>query len=169
MVVIVILLIILMVMYVITILIAVANISLHLVFKDLCTMAGVLVMILCGFVAINTVLLITSLTYSYTNNGSENTVVCAVFASVLYFLITVYQALKLVIQFQFAYLMYKSLKLRSQDTIDKRRLMIKFLIFCLVSSVFCYLAVVLIDLAVTGKFYSKRDSFIYLFYLFLFV
>jgi len=154
-----------MVTYVTTILVAVANISLHLVFKDLRTMVGVLVMILCGFVAINTVLLITSLTYSYTNNGSENTVVCAVFASVLYFLITVYQGLKLVIQFQFAYyLMYKSLKLRSQDTIDKRRLMIKFLIFCLVSSVFCYLAAVLIDLAVTGKFYGNFTLTMFLYF-----
>ena len=77
----------------------------------------------------------------------------------LYYLILVYQANKVVIQFQFAYLMYKIYQLQSQDTIDKRRLMINFVIFALVSSILCFLSAILIDLAVTGKFYSKRDSF----------
>ncbi|XP_065911484.1 uncharacterized protein [Dysidea avara] len=150
--------IILMVIYVATILVAIINIILHLVFKELRTMAGVLVMMLCSIVIMTTVVLIISLTYSFIKDGSENSTACVVSASMLYYLILVYQANKVVIQFQFAYLMYKSYQLQSQDTIDKRRLMINFVIFALVSSILCFLSAILIDLAVTGKFYSKRDS-----------
>ena len=150
--------IILMVIYVATILVATINIILHLVFKELRTMAGVLVMMLCSIVIMTTVVLIISLTYGFIKDGSENSTACVVSASMLYYLILVYQANKVVIQFQFAYLMYKSYQLQSQDTIDKRRLMINFVIFALVSSILCFLSAILIDLAVTGKFYSKRDS-----------
>ena len=148
----------LIVVYVITILVAIANITLHLVFKELRTMAGVLVMALCGVVIMVISVAIMSLIDSFIKDGHENLTVCVVSASMLFYLTLVIQAVKLIIQFQFAYLMYKSYKLQSQDTIDERRLMIKFVIFILVSSIMCFLLAILIDLAVTGKFYSKRDS-----------
>ena len=149
---------ILIVIYVITILVATGNITLHLVFKELRTIAGVLVMALCGIVIVVTIVAITSLTYSFIKDGCENLTTCVVLASVLFYLTLVYQASKLDIQFHFAYLMYKSYKLQSQSTIDKKHLMIKFVIFAFTSSTLCFLSAVLIDLAVTGRFYSNRDS-----------
>ena len=148
----------LIVVYVITILVAIANITLHVVFKALRTMAGVLVMALCGVVIIVVSVAIMSLTDSYIKDGHENLTVCVVSASMLFYLTLVIQAVKLIIQFQFAYLMYKSYRLQLQDTIAKRRLLIKFVIFILVSSILCFLLAIIIDLAVTGKFYSKKDS-----------
>ena len=135
-----------------TILVAVANISLHLMFKKLRTMAGVLVIILCGIVIVAVSI---SLIYNIINDGSENPTACKVLTSILSYFTLLYQAIKLVILFQFADLMYKSYKLQSQDTTDKRRLLIKFVIFVLVSSILCFLSAILIDLAVTD---SKKDS-----------
>ena len=149
---------ILMVILAITILVAVANVTLHLMVKELHTMTGVLVTMLCGIVIVVATVSITTLTYSFMNDGSEHPTACVVFASVLSYLTLLYQAIKLVILFQFAYLMYKSYKLHSQDTIDKRCLLIKFVIFALASSMLCLLLAILIDFAVTGKFYSNRGS-----------
>ena len=149
--------IILMVIFVISILVAIANITLHLVFKELRTMVGVLVMAMCCVVIVATIIPIISVIYSFINDGRENPTACVVLVSMFIYLILVKLALKLIIQFQFAYLMYKSYKLQSQDTIDKRRLMLKFGIFALTLPMLCLLLAILIDLAVTGQFYSKRD------------
>ena len=151
----------LMTIFVIIILVSIANITLHVVFKELRTTAGVLVMMLCSIMIVYAIVSITSLTYSFISGGSENPIACVVLASMLYYVTLIYQANKLVILFQFAYLMYKSYKLQSQDTIDKRCLMIKFVIFILLSSILCYLLAIIIDFAVTGKFYSQRDSLCY--------
>jgi len=149
----------LMVILVLISLVVVANITLHLMFKELCTAAGVLVMILCGITIAITIVSSIYLTYGFIiNDVNENPTACAVLTSMLFYAILVYQATKLVILFQFAYLMYKSYRLQSQDTIDKRCLLIKFVIFALVLSTLCFLSAVLIDLAVHGTFYSHRES-----------
>ena len=149
---------ILMVIFVITILVAIANITIHLVFKEMRTMAGVLVMAMCSVMIMVMIVSIIFLTYSFINDGSEDPTACVVFNSILFYLILMYQESKLIIQFKFAYFMYKSYKIQSQDAIDKRRMMIKFVIFGLMLSMLCFLSAILIDLAVTGQFYSKRDS-----------
>ena len=98
---------ILIVIYVITILVSIANITLHLVFKELRTMAGVLVLILCSVVIMIIIVSIIFLTYSFINDGSEDPTACVVLTSILFYLILMYQASKLIIQFQFAYFMYR--------------------------------------------------------------
>ena len=150
--------IILMVIYLITVLIAFANITLHVVFKELRTMAGVLAMAMCSVMIMVMIVSIIFLTYSFINDGIEDPTACVVLTSTLFYLILMYQASKLIIQFQFAYFMYKSYKLQPQDTIDKRCMMMKFVIFGLTLSMLCLLSAIVIDLAVTGQFYSKRNS-----------
>jgi len=150
----------LMVILVITFLVVVANITLHLMFKELHTVAGVLVIIMCGTAIAVTIISSSYLIYGFIiNTGNEKPTACVVLTSMLYYVIEVYLSTKLVILFQFAYLMYKSYRLQSQDTIDKRCLLFKYVIFVLVSSIVCFLSAVLIDLAVNGMVYSNRDSF----------
>jgi len=149
---------ILLVVLIITILVAVANVTLHLMVKELHTMTGVLVTMLCGIVIVVATVSTTTLIYSFMNDGSEHPTACVVSISMLTYLTLLYQAIKLVILFHFAYLMYKSYKLHSQDTIDKRCLLIKFIIFVVASSILCFLLILLVDLAITGKFYGNRDS-----------
>ena len=96
--------IILMVMFFITILEAIANITLHLVFKELRTMVGVLVMAMCSVIIVATIVPIISVIYSFINDGHENPTACVVLVSMFIYLILVKLALKLIIQFQFAYL-----------------------------------------------------------------
>jgi len=79
-----------------------------------------------------------------------------VLTAMLYYVI--YQATKLVILFQFAYLMHKSYKIQSQDIKNyKGCFKINFVIFALMLSALCFLAAVLIDFAITGKFFSNRE------------
>jgi len=149
----------LMVILVIIFLVAAANITLHLIFKELRTITGVLVMIMCGIMIVITIISSLYLTYGFINNDrNSNPTACAVLTSMLFYAILVYQATKLVILFQFVYLMYKSYRLQSQDTIDKRCWLIKSVIFVLVLSIVCFLSAVLIDLAVNGTFYSNNGS-----------
>ena len=147
-----------MVIIVVTILVAIVNITLHLVFKELCTMAGAMIMILCGTMILVLIASIISLTYGFISDGREKPTTCVVLTSMRYYVALVYQIVKLIYQFQFAYLMYKSYKLQSQGTIDKRRWMMKFVIFALTLSMLCFLLAILIDFVVTGEVYSKRDS-----------
>ena len=149
---------ILIVISVITSLVVIANITLHLVFKELCTIVGIMIMILCGTMIVLTSISITSLIYGFISDGRENPTTCVVLTSIRFYVTLVYQTVKLVILFQFAYFMYKSYKLQSQDMIDKRSTVIKFVIFALTLSMLCFLSAIIIDLAVTGQFYSKRDS-----------
>ena len=76
--------------------------------------------ILCSTMVVLTIVSIISLTYGFISDGRENPTACVVLTSMRYYVTLVYQTVKLVILFQFAYLMYKSYKLQSQDTIGKK-------------------------------------------------
>jgi len=82
-----------MIIYSITILVAIANITLHLIVKDLCTISGILTIILCISVSGTTTMAMGSLTVIYANNIS---VVCAILFNLLHALAIVTGATKLI-------------------------------------------------------------------------
>ena len=98
--------IILVVLDAITILIAVANITLHLLIKELRTVSGILIMMMCGSVVLVTIVSFVSFTYSYVAEEEQYNSVCIVFINLSYYILFVYQAIKLGILFHFTYLMY---------------------------------------------------------------
>ena len=146
-----------MIIYFITILVAIANIALHMVIKDLRTTSGVLVIILCIIVVVFTFIamgIITGIIYV-----DNITVACAVLANCVYGLLFVYQATKLSILYQFAYLMYQSYKLKGKQEENIKKSVLKYIIFIIGSSFVCSLLALLIDIGVNGRIYSGMERY----------
>ena len=103
---------ILMILYSTTSSVAISNITLHLLIKDLRTIAGMLLMLLCASVIIIYIAVMGYLTDAYIN---ETAVVLEIVLENIFFLmLIVYQAIKLTILYHFVYLMYLSYKLVSK-------------------------------------------------------
>ena len=145
-----------MIIYSITILIAIANITLHMAIKDLRTTSGILVIVLCISVIGSTTMAMGSLTVIYANNI---TVVCAILINFLYELAFVYQATKLSILYRFAYAMHKSYKLKQNQEEKKGKCVLKYIIFIIGSSIACSLLALAIDIGVNGRIYSGLERY----------
>ena len=139
----------------ITVLIAVAIIMLHLLIKELLTVSGILIMMLCGSLVLSTIVTFASLTYGYIAEEEQNNSVCIALVNLSFYMLFVYQAIKLGILFHFTYLMYKSFKaISSDETENKQCTLIKYSTFVLVASILCFVFVILFELAGTGEVYS---------------
>ena len=145
-----------MIIYSVTILAAIGNITLHLVVKDLHTVSGILVIILCVNVIIITVISMGTLTNTFVNNI---TVICVILVNLIFALLLVYQATKLTILCQFVYLMYHSYKLRYKQEENIKKRIFKYVIFIVGSSSVGYLLPVAIDLVVNGRIYSGMERY----------
>ena len=145
-----------MIIYSITILVAIANITLHLVIKDLRTISGVLVIILCISVIIATFIAMGNLSIIYTNNIS---IACAILINSLHQLSFVYQATKLSILYQFAYVMHQSYKLKYKKEKDIKKSVLRYIIFIIGSSIACFLLALAIDIGVNGRIYSDMKRY----------
>jgi len=146
------------IVYSVTIMLALVNIILHFAIKELRTIPGLLIITMCSVVIAATVVAAGSLIYAYSIEN-ENTLACVLIVNVVFYLLFVYQSIKLGILFHFAYLMYKSYKLRPQETANKARVFIKYIIFVMVISTLCLLVAILVDLPISGTVYSNRRSF----------
>ena len=145
-----------MTIYSISILFAIANITLHLVVKDLRTTSGILMIIL----SISVILVISLAMGSRTNIYASNiTVVCVVLMSSLYELSFVYQATKLSILYHFAYLMYLSYKLKGNHKEKIKKRVLKYIIFIIGSSLTCFLLALAIDVGVNGRIFSDMERY----------
>ena len=150
-----------MMIYSITILVAIANITLHLIVKDLRTISGMLVIILCSSMIIVISIAIGVFTNIYAKNF---TVVCAILINCLYELVFVYQATKLSILYQFAYVMYQSYKLKSKKEENIKRGVLKYTTFIIGSSIVCSLLALVIDIEINGKIYSNKERYCFIGY-----
>ena len=94
---------------------AIGNIGLHLYYKDLRTVLGLLIMTLCGSVTVAAVVLIGKTTYRIILGANENVVLCVISLYVLIVLLFIYQATKLSILYHFFNLMYQNYKMRPAE------------------------------------------------------
>ena len=145
-----------MIIYSITLLAAIGNITLHLVVKDLHTVSGILIMILCISVIIVTFIAMGSLTNTFVN---EITVICVALINSMFMVLFVYQATKLAILYQFVHLMYHSYKLKCKQEENIKKRVFKYIIFIVGSSIICYLLAVVIDTAINGRIYSGMERY----------
>ena len=145
-----------MIIYSITILVTIANITLHLVVKDLRTISGMLIMTLCICVIAITLVAIGSLTNTYRYNI---TVVCVAVINSLFALLFVYQATKLIILYQFAYLMYQSYMLKGKQKKNIKKSVLKYIIFIIGLSIACILLALAIDIGVNGRIFSDMERY----------
>ena len=145
-----------MIIYSITILVAIANITLHLVVKDLRTISGLLMIILCISLTGTTTMAMGSFTVIYANSIS---VVCAILYNLLHVLAIVNEATKLSILYQFTYVMYHSYKLKRKQEDNIKKSVLKYIIFIIGSSIACFLLALAIDIGVNGRIYSGMERY----------
>ena len=145
-----------MIAYSFTLLIAIGNITVHLLVKDLHTVSGILIIVLCVSVIMITLIAAGSLTNAYVN---EITLVCVVLINTMFILLFIYQATRLTLLYHFAYLMYQSYRLVSSKEEDKKSKLFKYILFIIVSSTLCYLLAVGVDTAISGTINGDMERY----------
>ena len=146
-----------MIAYSLTLLAAIGNITVHLLVKDLRTVSGILVIILCVSVIVITLIAAGSLTNAYVNE-IEITVICVVLINSMFVVLFIYQATRLTLLFHFAYLMYQSYRLISSKE-NKKSKLFKYILFIVVSSTLCYLFAVGVDTAISGTINGDMEQY----------
>ena len=139
---------------------ATSNTILHLLYKDLRTVVGVLVMILCTSVTLAAVILIAKTTYKIVHGANENIVLCVVFLYALMLLLFIYQATKLTILYHFVSLMYQNYKMRlAQADDDAKRYLVRYVPFILVSSILCFSSVAMTDYVINREMFTTKERY----------
>ena len=139
---------------------AISNVILHLLYKDLRTVLGVLVMILCTSVTLAAVILIGKTTYRIIHGANESIVLCVIFLYSLMLLLFIYQATKLTILYHFVSLMYQNYKMRlAQADDDAKHCLVKYIPFILVSSILCSLSVAMTDYIINREIFNAKGRY----------
>ena len=117
-----------MIMYCIAIIAVVTNVSMHLIFRELCTVSGILVIVLC--ISIGIALLSGAIRIAgYYHQFHIPTEVCAIFTIYLAVVsINIYGTSKTAILVHFVHTMYRGYKLLSGE-LNKRSLLCKYITF----------------------------------------
>ena len=136
---------------------AIGNIGLHLYYKDLRTVLGLLIMTLCGSVTVAAVVLIGKTTYRIILGANENVVLCVISLYILIILLFIYQATKLSILYHFFTLMYQNYKMRPAEPDNVKCSLVKYISFIVASSTLCASSIALIDFAVNGEIYDAKE------------
>ena len=138
--------------YCINFLFASCTVALHLYFKDLRTVFGVLITIFCFFLNVYYVITFVHNRYQFTHTVDEGTV-CAVFIYARSTMVFLRHSTKFIILFHFMCLMYNSYRARSGGPKFDKVLMFKYCVFiCSLTTIYT-LVIVPYDMAV------PRDGF----------
>ena len=133
----------------------VANIVMHLMFKELRTVPGILIIFQC--VPIVTILIISTLRspfyYHHVNTPAE---VCAIIFSYLNVVCTnIYMITRATILAHFSYNMYRTYRLLEKNE-DERSLLHKYIIFIAVASTINSIIIITVDVTVDNSFEMGR-------------
>ena len=145
------------IIYSIGIITVVANFCMHLMFKELRTVSGILIMILCISISIEFTigLLRFALVHSHTVTQEE---ICTIFFFYpLVLAVNLYEATKITILVQFAYTMYRSYKvMKGQE--NKRSLLFKYITFIILASIVSSASIITVDLIVNRNVFQTSDG-----------
>jgi len=130
------------------ILVAAAVITLHLLVKELKTLSGVLIVVLCVFIISNHSIALVRIALTNQRNGN----VCAIMHYIGLTFYFAYDATKLSLLIQFAFLMYHSFK-ASTISQNKKLALCKYSILIVLLSVICSASVILVDVIISRVTY----------------
>ena len=132
------------VIYVATTLLILANIALHIFIKELQTISGVLIVLLCTFILLLTVLLLVRNALA----GQRDSELCAVLFYAKSFLYFLYDTSKLSMLIHFNYLMYHSYK-ASKVILRTKSILFKYVTFIVILSIIFSATFILVDIFVS--------------------
>ena len=143
----------------VTLLLAAGTISLHLYFRKLQTMFGILVTILCFFVVTGYVVIFVHNRYQYTHKVNDSNGVCAMLVYIRGTLIFLYHSTVVTVFFHFTNLMYNTYKMRSVPCKFDVRLLFKYVTFIISLTSLCGLLILPYDLSVTRNAFATADGY----------
>ena len=151
-----------MVIYTIGILAGVSNISMHLMFKELRTVSGILIIFQCGSIII--VLMIgtlrTTFYYHHINTPAE---VCAIFFDYLNVVcVNIYVATRATILAHFSYIMYRSHKLLGENK-NEKSLLCKYITFIVRASAISCIIIITVNVTLGNSFEAEDGQCVYFF------
>ena len=136
---------------------AVTNIGIHLVFKELRTVSGILIIILCSTISIGLAMhgIRTATVFYY--QIITQVEVCAVF---IYFLVAdlvTYEATKTTILAHFTYTMYRSYKVLGVQG-NERSLLCRYIMFIIGASTAISITIITVDLIINRRAFSTKEE-----------
>jgi len=140
-------------------LIATCTIALHLYFKELQTVFGILITMYCLVLNTDNTITFVHNKYQYTHKINDNAGLCAMFVYVRGALAFFYHSIKVTVLFHFTYLMHSGYRMRSGGARFDKKLMCKYFTF-MISLTTIYVMVVLpYDLAVARDAFKTRGGY----------
>ena len=141
-----------------SILVAIAIISIHLIFKELRTIPGILVIILCISLTFSlTVDFIWTALFDYHKILDITAESCKTFSYLASIAMNSYEVSKTAILIHFAYVMYRSYKLFGNQE-NERSLLCKYIIFIVGMSIFFPIILITVDLTANIREYVAPDG-----------
>lgn len=143
--------------YCVGILVGVANISMHLIFKELRTVSGILIILHC--ISSISVLLLTGIAvtiyyYQVTTSGE----ICAIFFHYLFTVTAnIYEATRITVLAHFVYTMHRSYKLLGSKE-NEKSMICKYITFIIGATTVSSTVVILVDVTVNRKAFDTKDG-----------
>ena len=138
---------------------ATCTIVLHLYFKELQTVFGILITAFCLVLNIDHIVTFVHNRYQFTHRVNGDANICAGFVYVRGIFTFLYHTTKFTILFHFTYLMYRSYKMRSDGTRFEGKLLLKYVIFIVSLTSVYSIAVIPYDLAVTKSAFDTKGGY----------
>ena len=146
------------ILYFVVLIVAIANISIHFVYKELRTVSGILIIILC--ISLN-ILVTVAIVYAFIIYHQVNIQrdICAIIFS--YFDLTIcgniYEATKTIILVHFAYTMYRSYRLLGSLE-NERNLLCKYIAFIIATPIIIGAIIITVDVTVSRAAFNRPDG-----------
>ena len=140
-------------------LLATCTIALHLYFKELQTVFGILITMYCLVLNIDNVITFVHNRYQYTHKINDNAGVCAMFVYVRGTLAFLYHSIKFTVLFHFTYLMYNGYRMRSGGVRFDKKLMCKYFTFMISLTTIHVMVVLPYDLAVARDAFKTKGGY----------
>ena len=150
------------IIYSIAIIAVLTNVTMHLMFKQLRTIAGILIIILC--ISLSIILIFdamhVSIVYHQINIQAE---FCAIYAYLVVISVNIYQTTKISVLVHFVYIMYRSSRLLGVQH-NQRSWLCKYITFIIGASAICSSIVITLDVIVNRRGFATKDGHCILFF-----
>jgi len=140
-------------------LVATCIIILHLHFKQLQTVFGIMTLLFCFFLNVNNLVTFVHNRYQFTHKVNDSGTVCAVLFYMRGILNYFVQFTRLTILFQFAYLMYNTYRLKSDRFSADNKLILKYITFITSITMVYSVMTVLYDLTGTRTAFNTENGY----------
>ena len=145
--------------YCVVILLAICIIFLHLYFKELQTVFGILIIFFCCFLSAGNIVTFVRNRYQFTHRVNESSGVCAALIYIEGICTLLSQFTRLTVLFQFTRLIYNAYRVRSGTLNTNNKMILKFVIFIIAMTTIYAVIAITCDLAVTRSAFGTKDGY----------